>query len=116
MNGDDDSMNSFKFAWIRVVADAWSDDETWNRLLTARPEEVRQIFMQYGADIPLDLDIKIVKPSERDTWDGKTRTWYIGGAKVELPLPPKPKDPAQVAVALATYEWLGKSYPFSCCC
>lgn len=116
MNGDDDSMNSFKFAWIRIVADAWSDEETWSRLLTATPEEVRQIFMQYGADIPLDLDIKIVKPGERDTWDGKTRTWYIGGAKVELPLPPKPKDPAQIGVALATYEWLGKSYPFSCCC
>lgn len=116
MNNDDDSMNSFKFAWIRIVADAWSDEETWNRLLKAKPTDVRQIFVQYGAEIPLDMEIQIVAPGEGDGWDGKTRTWYMGGAKINLPLPPKPKDPAQIGVALATYEWVGKNYPFSCCC
>jgi ribosomally synthesized peptide (two-chain TOMM family) len=120
MNKTDESMSSFKFAWIRIVADAWSDEETWNRLLSAKPSEVRQIFVQYGAEVPLDMEVKIVAPAEGDTWDARTRTWQLGGAKVELPLPPRPKDsakdPGQIGVALATYEWLGQSYPFSCCC
>lgn len=113
---NDDSMNSFKFAWVRIVADAWSDQETWNRLLAAKPAEVRQIFVQYGADIPLDLEILIVNPTDGDTWDTETRNWHVGGAKVELPLPPRPKGPSQVAVALAACEWFDKSYPISCCC
>lgn len=109
-------MTDFRFAWIRIIADAWSDPEVFQRLLAETPDRLRQRFQQYGAIIPEDMDIKIVAPGPDDHWESTTRTWITSRAKVELPLPPKPKDESQIGVALATYEWVGKNYPFSCCC
>jgi ribosomally synthesized peptide (two-chain TOMM family) len=110
------STTLFKYAWSQIIACAWRDPEWGEKLYSMTPEEIRRVFLSFEASIPDDLDVTIVRPNADERWDQQQQRWFLRGVQVSLPLPPKPEEEKDCAVALADYDYLGRTYPLSCCC
>lgn len=118
-----ESMMKLKLAWLRVVSQCWRDPDYAKKVLSAKPEMIRNEFASYGVALPADVSLQIRQEEGNDHWNPKSQKWHFGtSAELTLYLPhapkPRPGDPehSDDAVALAEYEWVGRNYPFSCCC
>jgi ribosomally synthesized peptide (two-chain TOMM family) len=107
-------------AWLRAIALAWQSDE-YKRELTGNPREFLRKYCHY--ELPRYLELKIEEdPSKESAFDPGTPggaapaenwVWHLPLTHLTMYLPPKPKDEGVAPVALAAYEAIGKTYPFT---
>jgi len=116
-----EDIDSWQFAWSRLIAKAWEDDKLAKKL-TKDPKTVAKELAKLGYKLPGNLVVK-VEQAEGE-WvkdyeiDGKKANGYTEmldelAGTVIMKLPPKPKHAKDSAYALADYNATGKDYPFS---
>lgn len=116
-----EDIDSWQFAWARLIAKAWEDDNLANAL-TESSDLVKEELEKLGYSLPGQLVVKVEKAEGE--WvkdlevDGKKANGYSGmlndlTGMVVMKLPPKPADVSDNAYALADYNATGKDYPFS---
>jgi ribosomally synthesized peptide (two-chain TOMM family) len=113
-----DALTAFKdwqACWLRAIALAWSDPTKKAALLT----NASQFFTDYcNYKVPETMTITVVDDAAaRWTYDGQhTYSWDIHATDVTFHLPPPPPTQTDWPIALADYESVGLSYPFTFCC
>jgi ribosomally synthesized peptide (two-chain TOMM family) len=101
-------VNDWQAVWMRAVALAWQDAAFEADLL----KDPRQALQQrFDFQLPEGLRLKVVPASGPDAAAGVGLA--LQGPEVELPLPRKPADVADHAVALST---LMDTHSRSHCC
>lgn len=107
-------------AWLTAISIAWSDDKLKHDLLTDPATFLR---LHCAFDVPPSLHLVVREDTSSEfvprTGDVLNRPvdweWYLSPQVVVMSLPNKPEDPSQVPVALAAYQAVGITYPFSTC-
>jgi ribosomally synthesized peptide (two-chain TOMM family) len=113
-----ETMAQWQSTWLRAIALAWSDPKL-EALLIKDPKQFFRVYCTYK--LPEHLNLKVQKdPSKAARWEPGNPakddwTWLLSRTEMTMFIPPKP-EAGQSAVALAAYDAVGKSYPFSCCC
>jgi ribosomally synthesized peptide (two-chain TOMM family) len=110
-------LNNWRSTWLRAIGLAWSDDQLKQELL----DDAYLFFRKY-CDYTVPKTVQVVVRDDKDSkWkpglaDYHNWQWRLTRNILILNLPQKPEDEGQAAVALAAYEAVGSSYPFTTCC
>lgn len=110
-------LHAWRAAWLRAIGLAWSD-EALARELCADPYKFFLNYCEYK--MPRTIDI-VVMPDDDSRWvpgmpERHNWRWNLTRNVLVLHLPRKPANDSEGAVALAAYEAVGKTYPFSMAC
>lgn len=104
-------------AWLRAIALAWSDTQL-KQALVERPQEFLKTYCNYTIPDTVEIVVRedtasqfTTDPNNHDSYQ-----WVMSKNVLILNLPQKPESESQAAVALAAYEAVGLSYPFTCTC
>lgn len=103
--------------WLRAIGLAWSDEALARELC----EDPYKFFLNYCEyKMPRSIDV-VVMPDENSRWmpgmpERHNWRWHLTRNVLVLHLPKKPVNDAEGPVALAAYEALGKTCPFSVAC
>jgi len=116
-----EDIDSWQFAWARLIAKAWEDDNLANAL-TESTDVVKDELEKLGYKLPGKLVVKVEKAEGEWIKDLEVDGTKVNGyanmlneltGMVVMKLPPKPADVRDNAYALADYNASGKDYPFS---
>lgn len=110
-------LHAWRSAWLRAIGLAWSDDALAQELC-ADPYKFFLNYCEYK--MPRTIDI-VVMPDENSRWipgmpDRHNWRWNLTRNVLILHLPKKPAEESEGPIALAAYEAVGKTYPFSLAC
>lgn len=105
-NRSQPTANDWHAVWMQAVARSWRDPEFEKQL----KENPRQALKDgFNFKLPEGINLKVVPSSSRQD----PSEWKLLSADVEMPLPPKPKDVDDHAVALSS---LTNTYNRDHCC
>jgi ribosomally synthesized peptide (two-chain TOMM family) len=110
-------LHAWRSAWLRAIGLAWSDEALARQLC----EDPYKFFLNYCEyKMPRTVDI-VVMPDEESRWvpgmpDRHNWRWNLTRNVLILHLPRKPANESEGPIALAAYEAVGKTYPFSISC
>jgi ribosomally synthesized peptide (two-chain TOMM family) len=107
-------------AWLRAIALAWQNDE-YKRQLTSNPREFLRKYCRYELPQYLEMTVKEDPSTESVFVPGQPGgsspseewVWHLPLTELTMYLPPRPEDERVAPVALAAYEAIGKTYPFT---
>ncbi|CAM3250311.1 MAG: hypothetical protein EOO71_30530 [Myxococcaceae bacterium] len=102
------TVNDWQSVWMRAVALAWKEP-SFEKALLADPRQA--LKERFDFEMPAAIQLKVVPATGAEA--GTPNEWKLGGAEVELPLPKKPANVADHAVALSS---LTDTYNRSHCC
>ena len=110
-------LHAWRPAWLRAIGLAWSDEEL-ARQLCEDPYKFLLNYCEYK--MPRTVDIVVV-PDEGSKWvpgmpERHNWRWNLTRNVLVLHLPQKPVNDSEGPVALAAYEAVGKTYPFTIAC
>jgi ribosomally synthesized peptide (two-chain TOMM family) len=110
-------LHAWRSVWLRAIGLAWSD-EALARQLCEDPYKFFLTYCEYK--LPRTVDI-VVMPDEDSQWvpgmpERHNWRWHLTRNVLILHLPKKPANDSEGPVALAAYEAVGKTYPFSVAC
>lgn len=115
-------MEEWRATWQRAIALAWSSPDLKSQLL-ANPFHFFKQYCNYS--LPPTVDLVVVDASEVEPEgscafvpdpsdpNGPNWKWTLPRSVLIMFLPPPPPAGTSTAVALAAYEAVGKSYPFT---
>ncbi len=107
-----DQLTEWRSVWLKAVALSWKDPAFKQELL-ADARRALEVYFDYT--LPTSVDLKVVEPASPDTMGWRQRggqhAWSLPLPKLEMALPPKPKDDNLQAVALASYD---PHHPMGC--
>jgi len=109
---------TWRYAWARAVARAWADSSFEQRLLS--PDGANEVLAELGWKAPNGLTIR-VKAVDNPDYHYEASPTQNGWANIDKTLgweviaryPPRPKNQAVLALALADYQATGLTYPFT---
>ncbi|NBD09297.1 MULTISPECIES: BMA_0021/BMA_0022 family TOMM bacteriocin [Corallococcus] len=102
------TVNDWQAVWMRAVALAWKEP-AFEKALQEDPRHA--LKQRFDFELPAGIHLKVVPATAQDT--AKASDWLLHSAEVELPLPKKPANVADHAVALSS---LTDTYNRSHCC
>jgi ribosomally synthesized peptide (two-chain TOMM family) len=120
-------MEEWRATWQRAIALAWSDPgsqpTSLKSQLLANPFHFFKQYCNYALPPTVDVvvvDASDVKPEgccafvpDQSDPNGPNWKWKLPRSVLIMFLPPPPPAGTSTAVALAAYEAVGKSYPFT---
>jgi ribosomally synthesized peptide (two-chain TOMM family) len=96
-------LSEWNVVWIKAIALAWKNAEFEAKLLS-NARDALATYLNYS--VPPGIDLKVVRVQTDDKegfgWDALGQGgWALPQTVVTVPLPPKPKDVSDQAIALA---------------
>ncbi|RYZ37295.1 MAG: hypothetical protein EOO71_28570 [Myxococcaceae bacterium] len=102
------TVNDWQSVWMRAVALAWKEPSFEKALLSDARQALKERF---DFEMPAGMQLKVVPATGSEAV--AANEWKLANAEVELPLPKKPANVADHAVALSS---LTDTYNRSHCC
>lgn len=97
---EENSSRSWQDVWLKAVALSWQDEKFKAALIK---DVAKALYNQFGYIVPAGIRIKVKEVDKG--WDPDTKTWDAAALNMtgtlELPLPPKPENLHDEALALS---------------